>query len=132
MAKYEIPKTFEEFEKRYDKDARDNPEDVPGSSRQEEFEKAYIWWLGHFATRLKDRHGVGLADLFTLINGTEPEAELERVKRGESETTLALQNFLFGSFMGGEEAADCADRVLQLKNGITVDGQAREKGIGND
>jgi hypothetical protein len=122
-------KTFEEFEKSY-LDVRGYPENEVLST-QEDFEKAYIWWLGHFATRLKDRHGVGLADLFTLINGTEPVAELERVQRGESDTTLALQNFLFGCFMGGEEAADCADRVLQLKNGITVDGQAREKGVGN-
>lgn len=122
-------KTFEEFEKSYF-DARGYPENEILST-QEDFEMNYMWWLGQFADRLKERHGLDMGDLFVLINGVEPEAESERVQRGEPESNVTLQDFLFGCFKGGDEAADSADRALQLQKKGEVDGQVREKGIGN-
>ena len=89
----------------------------------EDFEMDYIWWLGHFADRLQEGYGVSLDKLFTIINGAE------------SETKTTIHDFLFGCFKGGEEAEHCADRIfaegVSKQSSIGVDGQAREKGIGN-
>ena len=126
MAKYEIAKTFEEFEKHYDKDKRDYPEDAPRFSRDEDFEKGYIWWLGLVATRLKDHHHVNLDKLLTLMREGLDE---------QGKTTM--YDFFLTCFRQNEQAEHCADRIVQRTLKIIadatlkVDGQVREKGIGN-
>jgi hypothetical protein len=94
----------------------------PVSKTEEELRERWMRWCGDFATQLKDDGRVDTDRFFTMIN-----EDLDQ--QGESD----MQDFLLACFKQGEEPKHCANRV---SGGIVrplpaVDGQVREKGIGN-
>jgi hypothetical protein len=92
---------------------------------EEELQERYMRWCGHFATQLINHGRIDTDRFFTMIN-----EDLDQ------QGTSDMQDFLLACFKQGEEPEHCADRLSGGVNEIVgpflaVDGQVREKGLGN-